>query len=85
VLDRIGRSQARFLPGELAATIAQPAMLLWCRQDAVIDASSMALFAAKMPQARRTLLEGCGHMSLMEQPDAVASAVTALIEEGRPR
>jgi pimeloyl-ACP methyl ester carboxylesterase len=85
VLDRIGRSEARFLPGELAAGIDQPAMLLWCRQDAVIDASSLELFAARIPQARKTLLEGCGHMSLMEQPDAVASAVIALIEEGRPR
>jgi len=51
----------------------------------VIDASAMDLFAAKMPQARTVLLQGCGHMSLMEQPDAVAAAVTALIEEGKPR
>ena len=85
VLDRIGRSDARFLPGDLASRIAQPALLLWCRQDAVIDASAMAQYAAKMPQASRVLLEGCGHMSLMEQPDAVAAAVTALIEKGRPR
>jgi hypothetical protein len=28
------------------------------------------------------MLEGCGHMSLMEQPDAVAGAVVALIETG---
>ena len=33
VLDRIGRSQERFLPGEAAADIHQPALLLWCRQD----------------------------------------------------
>jgi pimeloyl-ACP methyl ester carboxylesterase len=85
VLDRIGRSQARFLPGELASTIVQPALLLWCRQDAVIDASAMDQFAAKMPQASTALLDGCGHMSLMEQPDAVAAAVTVLIEKGRPR
>lgn len=78
VLDRIGRGPERFLPGEEAARIRQPALLLWCRQDAVIDASAMALYAARMPQARQVLLDGCGHMSLVERPDAVAQAVSAL-------
>ncbi|NUO76167.1 MAG: alpha/beta hydrolase [Lysobacter sp.] len=78
VLNRIGRGPERFLPGEDAARIRQPALLLWCRQDAVIDASAMALYAARMPQARQVLLDGCGHMSLMERPDAVAQAVAAL-------
>lgn len=85
VLDRIGRSNERFLPGDEAAHIRQPALLLWCRQDAVIDASALDLYAARMPHATRVLLDGCGHMSLMEQPDAVADAVVALIERGQPR
>lgn len=78
VLDRIGRGPERFLPGEAAAKIRQPALLLWCKQDAVIDSSAMALYAARMPQARQVLLDGCGHMSLMERPDAVAQAVIEL-------
>ena len=78
VLDRIGRGPERFLPGDAAAQIRQPVLLLWCRQDAVIDSSAMALYAARMPQARQVLLDGCGHMSLVERPDAVAQAVTEL-------
>lgn len=78
VLDRIGRGPERFLPGDEAARIRQPTLLLWCRQDAVIDASAMALYAARIPQARQRLLDGCGHMSPMERPDAVAQAVTEL-------
>ena len=85
VLDRIGRSDERFLPGEEAANIHQPALLLWCRQDAVIDASALALYAARMPQARKVLLDGCGHMSITEQPHNVANAVEALIEQGVAR
>lgn len=85
VLDRIGRGDERFAPGAAAAGIDQPALLLWCRQDAVIDVSALRLYAARIPQAQQVLLEGCGHMSLMEQPDAVARAVQRLIEEGRPR
>ena len=80
VLDRIGRGPEQFAPGEEAANIHQPALLLWGRQDAVIDPSAMALFAAKMPQARQVLVDDAGHMSLMEQPAAVAEAVVQLIQ-----
>jgi pimeloyl-ACP methyl ester carboxylesterase len=38
-----------------------------------------------MPQAAKVLLDDCGHMSLMERPDAVAAAVLALIRQGQPR
>jgi abhydrolase domain-containing protein 6 len=85
VLDRIGRGEERFLPGEAAADIRQPVLLLWCRQDAVIDFSALELYGERMPQAQRVLLDGCGHMSLMEQADAVAQAVIMLIERGRGR
>ena len=85
VLDRIGRSEDRFLPGAAAARIRQPALLLWCRQDAVIDPSALGLYAARLPQADEVMLDGCGHMSIMEQPQAVAAAVTRLIEQGTPR
>lgn len=85
VLERIGRSDERFLPGEAALRIRQPALLLWCRQDAVIDASALDLYAARMPQALRVLLDGCGHMSIMEKPAAVAAAVDSLVQDGVPR
>ncbi len=85
VLDRIGRGPERFLPYEVAVDIRQPALLLWCRQDQVIDASALDIFGARMPQARKVLLDGCGHMSLMEKPAAVAQAIVALIEKGKPR
>jgi pimeloyl-ACP methyl ester carboxylesterase len=85
VLDRIGRSDERFLPGQAAARIRQPALLLWCRQDAVIDSSAMDLYAAQMPQARKVLLDGCGHMSIVEKPDEIAAAVETLINQGAPR
>lgn len=85
VLDRIGRGDERFLPGQAAAGIRQPALLLWCRQDAVIDASALALYGQRIPHASRALLDGCGHMSLVEQPEAVAQAIIMLIERGRAR
>jgi len=80
VLERIGRGPEQFLPGQEAANIRQPALLLWGRQDAVIDPSALALYAAQMPQARAVLVDDAGHMALMEQPREVANAVVALIE-----
>ncbi len=84
VLDSIGRGPERFVPGDTAADIHQPTLLLWGRDDAVVDPSAMDLYAAKIPQARKVLLGDCGHMSLVEQPDAVSAAVGALIE-GEPQ
>ena len=81
VLERIGRGPERFAPGEAAASIRQPALLLWGRQDAVIDPSALDLYAALMPQARTLLVDDAGHMALMEQPLTVANAVVELIED----
>jgi pimeloyl-ACP methyl ester carboxylesterase len=84
VLAKIGRGDERFLPGQEAARIEQPALLLWCREDKVIDPSAMALYAARIPHASQVMLEGCGHMSLMERPGESAAAVALLVERGAP-
>ena len=81
VLDEIGRGPEQFAPGAEAVNIHQPTLLLWGRQDAVIDPSAMALFARKIPQAHQVLVEDAGHMALMEQPAAVADAVVQLIDD----
>ncbi|MFT4178746.1 MAG: alpha/beta hydrolase [Thermomonas sp.] len=78
VLDRIGRGAENLMPGEEASRIQQPVLLLWCRQDAVIDASALDLYAQRIPQANKVLLDGCGHMSLVERPREVAEAVVKL-------
>ncbi len=85
VLDAIGRGPEQILPGQAAAHIQQPALLLWCRQDAVIDPSAMQRYAAQIPQALQVLLDQCGHSSMMERPDASAAAVDYLITQGKPR
>jgi pimeloyl-ACP methyl ester carboxylesterase len=45
----------------------------------VIDPSAMDLYAATMPQARKVLLDGSGHMTVMEQPDDIADAIERLL------
>jgi len=79
VLDEIGRGPEQFLPGEEAGRIRQPALLAWGAHDRVIDPSAMDLYAARIPQARKVLLGGSGHMTVMEQPGEVADAIQGLL------
>ena len=79
MLDEIGRGPEQFLPGEEAARIDQPVLLAWGAHDRVIDPSAMDLYAEKMPQARKVLLDGSGHMTVMEQPGEVADAIEGLL------
>lgn len=85
VLDRIGRGEEALLPGREAAAIRQPTLLLWCRQDRVIDPSALEAYAQRIPQARKALLEDCGHMAIVERPREVADAVIALVDALPPR
>lgn len=80
VMQRIGRDQDRFLPGEKAKYITQPTLLLWCDQDQAIDPSAMRTYAASIVQASQVMLYGCGHTPIMERPGDTANAVRWLIE-----
>ncbi len=81
VLDQIGRGPDSLRPGEEAVRIRQPALLVWGRQDAVIDPSALALYAARIPHARQRLLDGCGHMTPVERAREVAQALVAWLED----
>lgn len=77
VLDRIGRGpEATQLQQELAQ-ITAPVLLLWCRDDRVIDVSSVPIFQAGLPDSRAVLFEGCGHMPMMAKPRETAKALLA--------
>ncbi|MCB1560654.1 MAG: alpha/beta fold hydrolase [Xanthomonadales bacterium] len=75
VLDAIARGSEAFLPGECAPSIKANTLLLWCRDDRVIDVSAADLWAEALPRSRTRLLSGCNHMPMMEQPDATAAAL----------
>lgn len=81
VLDGIGRGPEAFALQETLGNIDAPTLLLWCRDDRVIDASAMDIFRDGLAESRSVLLAGCGHMPMMAQPDRVAEAVTAFLAE----
>lgn len=81
VLDRVGRGPEAFALQSQLGAIGQPVLLLWCRDDQVIDVSAADIMAAALPDARKLVFEGCGHMPLMEVPRRVAAALRPFIAE----
>ena len=75
VLDDLGRGPHAFaLQAELPA-IRAPVLLLWGRDDQVIDPSAIAIFQAGLAHNRTILLNGCGHMPMMECTAGTAVAL----------
>lgn len=75
VLDAIARGDQAFLPGQLAPDIEAQTLLLWCRDDRVIDPSAATIWAAGLQLSRTVMLDGCNHMPMMEQPEATAASL----------
>lgn len=55
------------------ADVAVPALVLCGREDALTPVAVHEELAAALPRARLVVLEDCGHLSTMEQPDAVTA------------
>lgn len=85
VLEQIGRGpDALVLESELG-NIDAPALLLWCRDDKVIDVSAAETFRRGLRESTTVLLSGCGHMPLMAQPRQVSEALVQFMGSARPR
>jgi pimeloyl-ACP methyl ester carboxylesterase len=62
--------------------ITAPTLLLWGADDALVSARYAEDFAALIPDARKVVLDGAGHMVGIERLDAAVAAVTEFLEEG---
>ena len=85
VLEQIGRGPDALVLEDELGDIRAPVLLLWCRDDKVIDVSAADTFRRGLAQSTTVILSGCGHMPLMAQPRQVAEAVSQFLEGGTPR
>ncbi|MCC7275735.1 MAG: alpha/beta fold hydrolase [Alphaproteobacteria bacterium] len=67
----LGRPDSR--PG--LAAIAQPTLVLCGRQDALTPLAMHEEMAAAIPGARLVVVEDCGHMTPLEQPQALTAVL----------
>lgn len=77
-----------FVPGShslwrLARKVAVPTLVVWGKQDRVIDVRTAPETGAAIPDSRLLILNRVGHVAMMEEPQAVARAMVALLEESR--
>lgn len=79
VLDSIGRGdQVIALQSEMQK-IQSPTLLLWCKDDRVIDVSSVPIFLAGIAGSQALILEGCGHMPMMAKPKDVSQGIESFL------
>ncbi len=75
VLDSIGRGARAFELEAKLDRIGSPTAVLWCSEDRILDVSSIDTFARIRPAPTVKVMDGCGHMAMMEQPRAFAQSL----------
>jgi pimeloyl-ACP methyl ester carboxylesterase len=71
-----------FSPSSKIPKIQAPALVLWGRQDGILDGAEFApKFLESLPDARLQWIEECGHVPHLEQPDQTADAISAFVKD----
>ncbi|MDA3934768.1 MAG: alpha/beta fold hydrolase [Gammaproteobacteria bacterium] len=65
----------------LAASITQPALILWGACDRVLHPAGLQILAKLMPQAETVLLENTGHLPMLEAAKLCARRYQAFLEQ----
>ena len=72
--DAFARAVAASLAGALAAGVGsladvlQPVQLVWGREDRLVRLARSRRYLEELPHARLAVLEGCGHVPMLERP-----------------
>eukprot|EP00535_Pseudo-nitzschia_heimii_P002340 CAMPEP_0197191182 /NCGR_PEP_ID=MMETSP1423-20130617/22910_1 /TAXON_ID=476441 /ORGANISM="Pseudo-nitzschia heimii, Strain UNC1101" /LENGTH=434 /DNA_ID=CAMNT_0042643747 /DNA_START=144 /DNA_END=1448 /DNA_ORIENTATION=+ len=65
-----------FSPSSKVSKINSPALVLWGRQDGILDGTEFAnKFVEELPDAELQWIEECGHVPHLEQPEVTASTI----------
>ncbi|WP_104524636.1 alpha/beta fold hydrolase [Blastococcus atacamensis] len=74
---RVGRANA----WRAARSLRMPTLVIWGSRDRLVDPALAPRLAATVRDSRLLLLEGVGHVAMLEAPEPTARAVLALVEE----
>ncbi|HYH23750.1 MAG TPA: alpha/beta hydrolase [Blastococcus sp.] len=73
---RVGRANA----WRAARSLRMPALVLWGSRDRLVDPALAPRLAAAIPGARLRVLDGVGHVAMLEAAEVTARAVLGLVE-----
>jgi pimeloyl-ACP methyl ester carboxylesterase len=65
----------------LARSLRPPTLVVWGNRDRLVDPALASRLAGAVPDARLQVLEGVGHVAMLEAPEPTARAVLALAED----
>lgn len=74
---RVGRGNA----WRAARSLRTPTLVVWGSRDRLVDPRLAPRLADAVPDGRLLLLDGVGHVAMLEEPETTARAVLGLIEE----
>jgi pimeloyl-ACP methyl ester carboxylesterase len=60
-------------------TIRAPTLIVWGRQDRILNPAAGEQMHARIPRSRLTLMDGTGHLPMVERPRATAAAFLEFI------
>ena len=73
-----------FKPSSKVSQITSPSLVLWGRQDGILDGTEFAnKFVETLPDADLTWIEECGHVPHLEQPDETCSAIVDFLSSNK--
>jgi pimeloyl-ACP methyl ester carboxylesterase len=70
-----------FSPSKFVSRVPVPSLVLWGRQDGILDGAEFApKFLEALPDARICWIENCGHVPHLEQPEETADSILEFVE-----
>jgi len=72
-----------FAPAEKVEKIEAPGLILWGRQDGILEKEFAQKFVDTMPRAELKWIEECGHVPHLEQPEETAKAIESFLRSDR--
>ena len=65
----------------LARALRPPTLVVWGAKDRLVDPRLAPRLAATIPDARLAVLDGVGHVAMLEAPEATARLVLGMVED----
>lgn len=64
---------------ELAPSIIQPTLVLWCEEDRIFHPSGAAVLANALTNATLVNTSGCGHLPMLDRPEETARILSEFL------
>lgn len=82
----VGHFLQSYLPGSsslwrLAAQITVPTLIIWGKQDRLMDVRLAPQLAKTVTDSRLLILDRVGHVAMMERPEVTGRAVVGMLDE----